>query len=104
MSKEDLIKHQFKKGKTGNPDGRPKGSLSMTKLLRVYLETKDPKTGKYIKDIVNEAFVKRAVAKSDVLMKEILDRVDGKVVNKNELSGKDGGPLEITGVEISIRK
>ena len=104
MSKEDLIKHQFKKGKTGNPDGRPKGSLSMTKLLRVYLETKDPKTGKYIKDIVNEAFVKRAVAKSDVLMKEILDRVDGKVVNKNELSGKDGGPLQITGVEISIRK
>lgn len=93
--KEPPKEHQFKKGedKKRNTEGRPKGSLSMTTLLREYLETKDPKTGKYIKDIVNEAFVKRAVAKSDVLMKEVLDRIDGKVPQENRLTGKDGSDL-----------
>jgi hypothetical protein len=83
--KEPPIEHQFKLGQSGNPKGKPKGTLSMTTLLREYLETKDPETGKYVKDIVNEAFVKRAVTKSDVLMKELLDRTDGKVTQSIDL-------------------
>lgn len=83
--KEPPIEHQFKPGQSGNLEGKPKGTLSMTTLLREYLETKDLKTGKYVKDIVNEAFVKRAVSKSDVLMKELLDRTDGKVTQSIDL-------------------
>lgn len=98
--KEPPKEHQIKEGEVRNPNGRPKGSLNMTTLIKQYLEQKDPKTNKYIKDIVSEAFVKRAVAKSDVLMKELLDRTDGKVVQKNEIEGK----INVTGVTINVRK
>ena len=37
-------------------------------------------------------------------IQSMLDRGIGKVATSVELAGKDGGPIEITGVEISVRK
>ena len=38
MSKENPIKkHQYKSGESGNPTGRPKGSLNRKTIARIYL-------------------------------------------------------------------
>jgi hypothetical protein len=49
MSAEDIQKHEFKKGESGNPAGRPKGSKNRSTIARQWLETtqkaKNPITG-----------------------------------------------------------
>lgn len=78
----------FKKGKSGNPHGRPKGSFSLTKAVKEFLLER-AKNGKTYGDNLKEAAVLRAIAKSDVLMKEIWDRVDGSTKQSVDISGID---------------
>ena len=56
MSKENPIKkHQYKSGESGNPNGRPKGSLNRKTIARIYLaylqEEVNPLTG--IKELLS---------------------------------------------------
>ena len=56
MSKENPIKkHQYKSGESGNPTGRPKGSLNRKTVAREYLaflqEEVNPLTG--IKELLS---------------------------------------------------
>jgi len=39
LGKEALKKHQFKKGQSGNPNGRPKGKRNVKTVLRELLES-----------------------------------------------------------------
>ena len=67
--------YQFKPGQSGNPTGRPKG---LTDPLKAFLSRKvpgDPEGRRYLEKLV-ESMVERAIAKSDVLVKEIFDRVE----------------------------
>ena len=63
----------WKKGQSGNPNGKPKGALNLTSILKQHL-SEDQRAEKLM-----QAVVKRAHDKSDPLVKEILERVDGKV-------------------------
>ena len=76
---EALRKNLWKPGHSGNPiGGRPK---SVTTEIRKHLSRKVPgdrRNRTYLEKLVVE-MVDRAMRKSDVLMKEILDRVEGKV-------------------------
>ena len=66
MSKEDLI--PFSKGKSGNPNGRPKGSLNRSTIARKWLEVnqslKNPLTGDNEtmsqEDLMTLALIKKA--------------------------------------------
>jgi len=88
----------FKKGKdkrrntTGLNKG--KGKLSMVKLIIEYLQEK-AKDGETNADKLKRAMVLRAITKSDVLAKEILDRIDGKVPQPTDITsgGKPIGQL-----------
>ena len=62
----------FKKGKSGNPKGKPAGTLSMTTKIREFL-MEYGKDGETNADKLKRAMVLRAITKSDVLAKEILD-------------------------------
>ena len=42
MGKEDIKKHKFKKGQSGNPKGRAKGSKNVKTQLRELLEAASP--------------------------------------------------------------
>ena len=68
----------FKKGKSGNPKGKPVGALSMTTKIKEFLMELG-KDGETNADKLKRAIVLRAITKSDVLAKEILARVDGNV-------------------------
>ena len=38
MSKEDIVKYEFKKGVSGNPSGKPKGALNRSTIAKKWLE------------------------------------------------------------------
>src|SRR3990167_11146815 len=89
----------FKKGKDPrrNLKGKPVGAFSMTKLIREYL-LEIAKDGETHASKLKRAIVLRAITKSDVLAKEILDRMDGKVVQPTDITsgGKPIGEKSIT--------
>ena len=87
--------HRFQPGRSGNPSGRPKGQ-SLTARLRRIID-REAKDGKDYGDLVMEVLVKAALKGDMKAMGYILDRVDGKLAQpiKQEISGPDGGPVEI---------
>ena len=89
--KQAPIDKQFKKGQSGNPKGKPVGALSMTTKIREFL-MEYGKDGETNADKLKRAMVLRAITKSDVLAKEILDRIDGKVVQPTDITS-GGKPI-----------
>ena len=78
--------HRFKEGQSGNPNGRPKG-ISLTTILKKYLNKEidftDPieakKVKKRIGDVIILKLLANAIKGDDRAIKEILERVDGKI-------------------------
>lgn len=83
--------------------GRPKGSVSITDSLRRSLcriaEGKDPidkrATSMPMRDWVGVALIAKAASGDVAAIKELLNRVEGAVTEKMELTGSDGKPIEI---------
>lgn len=109
MSKSNIIPHEFKPGQSGNPKGRPKGSRSISDMLRQYLETNiktpydvnHPETGEKIakmkaKDFIALNLITKAIkgSKEEIQLKAtelIQDRMEGKAIQKIEPSP---GPID----------
>lgn len=84
------------RSKDNLPGGAPLGNKNATKnrpiaevLQRVLLANDSEKLRKFA-----ESLVDRAIAKDTAAAKEILDRIDGKVLQAIEHSGPDGGPID----------
>lgn len=89
----------WKPGQTGNPNGRPPRGETLTDILRVKLRELKVK-GKGNKPIeAKEALMitllNIAMAGDLRAIQYIMDRVDGKPVQMSEISGPEGGPVEI---------
>lgn len=91
----------FKPGQSGNPKGRPKGSLNwgtlFTRALKYKVDAKDPRTQEQRRMRLSEVTVLatiQAAAKGNVkAMGLICDRTEGKVTQPMELGGPGGTPL-----------
>jgi len=91
---ENIESHKFKKGQTGNPNGRPKGSRSLTTILREYmdkeLEINDPITKKLVNkrigDIVNLKLIANAIKGDQQAIKMVFERLDGMPTQKVDVS------------------
>ncbi len=113
MAKDDIVKHQYKKGQSGNPSGRPKGALNSRTILRKFLElteeVENPVTG--IKEDMSqlEILYLKQIAKArkgDLpALKEILDRYEGKPIQTVEQNIKVD-PVEqiLEGFGLDVRK
>lgn len=92
----------FPPGVSGNPNGRPKGvENSKTRLTRLLALTKkkpNPVTGKLedfsILELMDAALVKKALTGDTKAYQEILDRYEGKAVQKNINTNKVGVAAE----------
>jgi len=73
----------FKPGQSGNPKGRPKGS-GITDRLKKLLEKEDGK----IADALAQSIISAALRGDYRFVKEILDRVEGKVTDKLDIDGE----------------
>jgi hypothetical protein len=90
MSKEDLI--PFKKGKSGNPAGRPKGSKNRSTIARQWLEVnqnlKNPITGENEtmsqEDLMTLALIKKAREGDVNAYKALMDSGYGAPVQQIE--------------------
>ena len=94
------VEHQFKAGNKIK-GGRPKGSVSVITELRRLLDKsimyEDPETHKQIKGKIAHVIALRLVLNAlqgDFnAIKDIMDRIGGKAVEKREISGQDDGPI-----------
>ena len=84
-----LKQHQFKPGQSGNPGGRPKGSVSIEAELRKRL-AEGEEGEKIVQALVSQA-LKQALKGDYKFFNMILERIDGRIADR--LAGHDGGPL-----------
>lgn len=96
--------HRWKKGESGNPKGRPRKEVSLTSLLKKYLDdVPDIQVGgktntKSWMELIVQAWLVGAYKGNAQLMRELLDRVEGKV--PQPIAGAEGGvPIKITYVQ-----
>jgi hypothetical protein len=77
--------HQFRKGQSGNPGGRPKNE-SVTATIRRMLQGEH--NGRPIQDILVERMIKEALSGKYPFLRELLDRAEGRPNQKVEVSGE----------------
>lgn len=82
----------FKKGQSGNPKGKKPGTVSLTTAIKKFLIS-EATDGETYESKLSRAIVLRALSKSDVLAKELLDRTDGKVTQP--IGGDPDHPIVI---------
>ena len=92
MSAEDIKKHEFKKGQSGNPKGRPKGSKNRSTIAKYWLEVnqklKNPITGDNEtmsqEDLMTLALIKKAREGDVSAYKALMDSGYGAPVQQIE--------------------
>jgi len=92
MSKEDIKQHEFKKGESGNPNGRPKGSKNRSTIAKYWMEViqdlKNPLTGDNEKmsqeDLMTLALIKKARGGDVNAYKALMDSGYGAPVQQTE--------------------
>lgn len=85
---DNITPFQFKKGQSGNPKGRPKKDVCLTSLLKEEIEKICPhdKEGRTWMQLVVEATMKLAIRGEGVALKELWQRIDGKVTQGIDLN------------------
>jgi hypothetical protein len=86
---DHLDAHKWKKGQSGNPAGRPKGTVNLTSRLKAQLLTElgnSPDDG-IRADLIIHALIDEAKNGNMQAINCILDRLEGKVTDKVEMSG-----------------
>ena len=85
MAREDT---QFKPGESGNPTGRPPGSISLVAILKRQLEKIDPLYDKSTAEALIEQYLQKAMEEGDgQAIRDMMDRTDGKPTNRHEIEG-----------------
>ena len=116
MAKKDILKHQFKKGQSGNLKGRPKKLVSST-IETLKAEGYEEVTSNHIKQAYQmligldrdkimeigkdneQSMLMRVVSRAILdnkgfeIIEKMLDRAHGKATNKTEVTGAEGTPL-----------
>ena len=84
----------FQPGQSGNPAGKPKGTLSLTALLRKKLNEVPPGEERKTRgDLLVEATIRDAENGDGQSRKLCWEYIDGKAVSR--IAGADGGPLQV---------
>lgn len=90
----------YQKGQSGNPGGRPKGPSLKAELIR-HLGKKG-EDGVRHADAIALTLIDMARDGNLEAIREILDRVDGKVPQQQQVTGDGGGPVRVESYEYSV--
>jgi hypothetical protein len=105
MDREDNLK-PFKKGESGNPAGRPKGSKNRSTIAKYWLEAeqdlKNPLTSKEERmsqeDLMTLALIKKAREGDVAAYKALMDSGYGAPVQNTDIT-TNGKEINITPIE-----
>ena len=95
----------FVKGKSGNPKGRPKKDVSITSILKDKLDTvpeievNGQPNKKTWRDLIAEAMLTKSAEGDIRTIQELLNRVEGRVIEKVEQTGEMKYNMSIRFVE-----
>ena len=87
---------RWKKGQSGNPNGRPKNGLCLTSLAKAMLGEKVPDDphGRTRAEVIADNWLTMTL-QNPTYLKELLERVEGKVPQALEHTGAEGGPIGV---------
>ena len=92
--------HRWKKGVSGNPRGRPKKQDSLTSLLKEEIKKVCPadRQKRTWEELMVLATLQLAMKGNAVALKEVWERLDGKVLQAGrlQLDGTNGGEIKIS--------
>ena len=97
---DNIIPHQWKPGQSGNPAGPPIAKTQLYRYLCKYLDMTRNQLLKIDKDklkLSQRGALKTALWIADgewQRIREIIERDEGKVPQKTELSGPEGEPIK----------
>jgi hypothetical protein len=93
------VETRWKKGTSGNPRGRPKKQDCLTQLLREEIQKICPtdREKRKWKELIVRATLQLAMKGNATALKEVWERLDGKVLQteKLQLGGADGKQVTI---------
>lgn len=78
----------FKKGQSGNPNGRPKGTLNFNNRIEKMLqEAVKDKSGKEkeMADVIVQSLIKQAAMGNMKAIEYLIDKIDGKATQRHEV-------------------
>ena len=90
VNSKKTVGRPFRKGQTGNPHGRPKKTQEEYDLEKA-CKAKTPDALAVIEVLMRTADKDSVKLAAAVF---IVERAHGKAVQRNELTGKDGDPIE----------
>jgi len=83
----------FKKGQSGNPNGRPVGSVSIVEGIKKKLLEIEPENKKTYLDLFLSRYFRKAIKDGDVgLIRDMINRIDGMPQQSTDISS-GGQPL-----------
>lgn len=86
----------FKKGKSGNPEGRPLGQRNYATIYRealAELAKQKKTTPEALENLMEKVGFAKALGGDFKFFQDFRDRIHGKPVQRNELTGANGTPL-----------
>jgi hypothetical protein len=107
-SKKKVVGRPFPKGKSGNPNGRPHGAAGLSAYIKgqtrdceeladllLEIARGDKLRTEYVGKDATPVEMKPDFHVRVAAIKELKGRAVGSIQTKLELTGKDGGPLEL---------
>lgn len=92
------LKEPWKPGQSGNPEGKKIGQRTYAALYRealIKIGRSQGKTPEEIEEIMHQSGLTKALKGDYAFYRDVLDRLYGKPVQKNEHGGMDGNPIEV---------
>ena len=95
MAKDDIQKFKYKKGESGNPKGRPKGTLRDIKVVLQDLLSQE-KNGTQLIDGLMSVVVNKALKGDLKAVDMLLSYTFGKATQRTEVTGAEGEKIDFT--------
>lgn len=95
-----LKEYEWPKGKSGNPNGRPKKVISLTSEMKEQLTEVCPYDAKgrtWLQYLVDRWLAQ--ASENATYFRELIERLEGKVVQP--IGGEAGNPIEVKVIEIN---